>query len=64
MLTLVLWQHVAFLRVRRTLFRMSLAMVVRLMLCIYDGKSKIIRTLVFPIYLHKWRPEQVRHFST
>ena len=28
------------------------------------GKVKIIRTLVFPIYLHKCRPEQVRHFST
>jgi len=33
MLTLVLWQHVVFLRVSRTLFRMRLVMVVRLMLC-------------------------------
>jgi len=32
--------------------------------CMYEGKSKIIRTLFFPIYLHKCRPEQVRHFST
>ena len=28
----------------------------------YEGKSNIIRTLVFPIYLHKCRPAQVRHF--
>ena len=33
MLTLVLWQHVVFLCVSRTLFRMSLVMVVRRMLC-------------------------------
>jgi len=33
MLTLVLWQHVVFLYVSRTLFRMSLVMVVRLVLC-------------------------------
>ena len=33
MLTLVLWQHVVFLSVSRTLFRMSLVMVVRRMLC-------------------------------
>jgi len=32
MLTLVLWQHVVFLCVSRTLFRMSLVMVVRHML--------------------------------
>ena len=30
MLTLVLWQHVVFLCVSRTVFRMSLVMVVRL----------------------------------
>jgi len=30
---LMLWQHVVFLCVSRTLFRMSLVMVVRLMLC-------------------------------
>jgi len=33
MLTLVLWQHVVCLCVSRTLFRMSLVMVVRSMLC-------------------------------
>ena len=33
MLTLVLWQHVVFLCVSRTLFRMSVVMVVRSMLC-------------------------------
>jgi len=33
MLTLVLWQHVVFLCVSRTLFRMSLVMVVSRMLC-------------------------------
>ena len=33
MLTLVLWQHVVFLCVSRTLFRMSLVMDVRRMLC-------------------------------
>ena len=32
-LTLVLWQHVVFLCVSRTVFRMSLVMVVRPMLC-------------------------------
>ena len=33
MLTLVLWQHVVFLCVSRTVFRMSLVMVVRRVLC-------------------------------
>jgi len=33
MLTLVLWRHVVFLCVSRTLFRMGLVMVVRRMLC-------------------------------
>jgi len=33
MLIVVLWQHVVFLCVSRTLFRMSLVMVVRRMLC-------------------------------
>jgi hypothetical protein len=33
MLTLVLWQHVVFLFVSRTLFRMRLVMAVRRMLC-------------------------------
>ena len=33
MLTLVLWQHVVFLCVSHTLFRMGLVMVVRRMLC-------------------------------
>jgi len=33
MLTSVLWQHFVFLSVSRTLFRMSLVMVVRRMLC-------------------------------
>jgi len=33
MLSLVLWQHVMFLCVSCTLFRMSLVMVVRHMLC-------------------------------
>jgi len=33
MVTLVLWQHVVFLCVSRTLFRMSLVMVVRRMMC-------------------------------
>jgi len=33
MLTLVLWQHVVFLCVSHTVFRMSLVMVVRRMLC-------------------------------
>jgi len=33
MLTLVLWQRVVFLCVSRTLFRMSLVMVVHRMLC-------------------------------
>ena len=33
MLILVLWQHVVFLCVSRTVFRMSLVMVVRRMLC-------------------------------
>jgi len=33
MLTLVLWQYVVCLCVSRTLFRMSLVMVVRRMLC-------------------------------
>jgi len=32
MLTSVLWQHIVFLSVSRTLFRMSLVMVVRRML--------------------------------
>ena len=33
MLTLVLWQHVVILCVSRAVFRMSLVMVVRRMLC-------------------------------
>jgi hypothetical protein len=33
MLTLVLWQHVVFLCVSRTVFRVSLVMVVRRVLC-------------------------------
>ena len=33
MLTFVLWQHVVFLCVSRTVFRMSLVMVVLRMLC-------------------------------
>jgi len=40
MLTLVLWQHVVFLCASRTLFRMSLVMDVRCMLCTaYNGMS-------------------------
>ena len=39
MLTLVLWQHVVFLCVSRTLFRMSLVMVVRRVLCSVRSNS-------------------------
>jgi len=43
MLTLVLWQHVVFLCVSRTLFRMSLVMDVRRTLCSVRLKLHAIR---------------------
>jgi len=42
MLTLVQWQHVVFLCVSRTVFRMSLVMVVRRMLCSARKKSILL----------------------
>jgi len=45
MLTLVLWQHVVFLCVSRTLFRMSLVMVVRRVLCSVRKRIEIVGVL-------------------
>jgi len=50
MISLVLWQHVVVLCVSRTLFRMSLVMVVRPMLCslgLASVKLHSIRYLMF-----------------
>jgi len=47
MLTLVLWQHVVFLRVSRAPFRMSLVMVVHLMkLTLHSIRRTTITSLI------------------
>jgi len=58
MLTLVLWQHVVFLCVSRTVFRISLVMAVRRVLCFLFIIIIIIIIIIIksaPLDQQKWR---------